>query len=68
MKNTKISFNFVQSDYLEKIKKINKKNNLKQFLVDNLKKNKRLFDFIYGVKQKKEFRLSNKEFFTKIDI
>lgn len=67
VKNTKVSFNFVQSDYLENIKKIKNKSNLKQFLVDNIKKNKKLFDFIYGVKQKKEYKLSNKKFFIKVE-
>lgn len=60
-----ISFNFIQSDYLGKKTKQNRHNRLRNFILKKLKDKKDLFDYLYGLKQKKELRLSNKKFFKK---
>ena len=62
----KISFDFIQSDYSKSKKNTGKKNgNFRKFLIKNLKMNKNIYDYVYGLKQKKEFRLTNKSLFKR---
>ena len=61
----KISFDFIQSDY-SKSKKIQvKKWKLQKIFNKDLKMNKNIYDYVYGLKQKKEFRLTNKSLFKR---
>ena len=62
---SKIAFDFIQSDYLERKTKKNKVKSLKNLILEKLKKNKDLFDYLYGLKQNKELRLSNTKFFKR---